>query len=199
MNQNQRLIGFNTDAYGFITSFSQENLSNPENKSALIIGAGGAARAAAFALIEIGIDLIVIANRNKKRAYNLINELNSTKTKNTKISYVKIQNDILDGNTQKHNLVINATPYGMMYSSLESITPLKSSSIDSNAVVFDMVYLPSKTPLLKEAEKAGAQTISGSAMLVNQGAKSFELWTGKKAPKETMHSALNSVLYSKDK
>ena len=78
-------------------------------------------------------------------------------------------------------------------------TGVKSSSIDSNAVVFDMVYLPSKTPLLKEAEKAGAQTISGSAMLVNQGAKSFELWTGKKAPKETMHSALNSVLYSKDK
>ena len=199
LNDKQRLIGFNTDADGFITSFSQENLSNPDNKSALIIGAGGAARAAAFALIEIGIAFIVIANRNEKRAYSLINELNSKITTKTKFSYVKIQNDILDEKTQKHDLVINATPYGMMYSSLESMTPLKSSNIDSNSVVLDMVYIPNKTPLLQEAEKAGAQTISGSAMLINQGAKSFELWTGKKAPKEIMHSALNSVLNNKDK
>ena len=196
VNQKQRLIGFNTDADGFITSFSQENLSSPENKSALIIGAGGAARAAAFALIEIGIAFIVIANRNEKRAYTLINELHS---KTTKISYVPIINDVIDDKTQKHDLIINATPYGMMYSPLESMTPLKASNMHSKSIVFDMVYIPTKTPLLYEAEKVGAQTISGSAMLINQGAQSFELWTGKKPPKKIMLSALNSVLNNNGK
>ncbi len=183
--ENDLFIGYNTDIYGIAKALEGFNL--PEDKAALIIGAGGAARAAVIALLNLGFDEIILANRTVEKAYELSGWVRSM---NRRASFCGL--DRLGEAAGNCGLIVNATPIGMSPKTDE--TPLRSKDIPENAIVLDMVYNPLRTKLLKEAEKAGAKTIPGIEVLVHQGAEAFELWTGRKAPIEVMRKAALTAL-----
>jgi len=92
------------------------------------------------------------------------------------------------------DLLVNCTSIGMRFSAAEAESPLRADLIPKDALVYDLVYNPEETPFLKEAKKAGSETLGGLSMLVRQGAASFELWTGKKAPVDIMMQSAREAL-----
>jgi shikimate dehydrogenase len=197
VNKNGKLIGFNTDAYGFITSLHLEDKFNLRNKRVMIIGAGGAARAISFAMIDEPIISLVISNRTLNRAESLANSLTEYIDKNKyeiTVSVLPWRSPKLKESMKKCHLVVNCTTMGMKHSSHEMQSPLEKDFISPHALVFDLVYNPFQTPLLKLAAEAGAKTLNGLSMLVYQGARAFELWTGKAAPVDIMYTKAKEAL-----
>ena len=186
-----RLIGHNTDAYGFVRSLRERGGFDPEGKRVLMLGAGGAARAAAFGLAREGIASLTIANRNVSRAEALAEALGGHVSN---VATVPLKDDRLTHASALADLIVNCTSLGMKHGDSEDRTPLEASAIPSGALVSDMVYNPPDTLLLKEAAKAGARTLGGLPMLIYQGAAAFERWTGKEAPIEVMFRAAERAL-----
>ena len=186
VQRNGELIGYNTDLYGIEQVLREVDELNCG--LGLIIGAGGAGRASAIALTNLGFSEIIIANRTFKRASNLAKQI-----RELGFSAKPILLTDLSRYASSANLIINATPLGMA-PNLISETPLKRDHIKRGSVVLDLVYNPLRTKLLIEAEKAGAYTISGLKVLVAQGARSFKLWTGIDPPIGTMYSAALKAL-----
>lgn len=172
----QKLKGYNTDWLGIINPLKAV-LPNLKNKVAAVIGAGGAARAAVFALVMEGVK-VVIFNRNLKKAQKLAKDFNC-------------EFDSLDNIDRIYNfdIVINATKVGL---NTQDAPIIPKRLIQSNQVIFDVVYSKTspETKLIKQARKQGAVTISGISMLLYQGIVQFELFTGKKAPLKEMRQAL---------
>lgn len=175
------LIGYNTDLYGIERVLGEVDELNRD--LGLIIGAGGAGRASAIALTNLGFSEIIIANRTIKRASNLAKQIHDLG-----FSAKPIPLTDLSRYASSANLIINATPLGMAPDLIYE-TPLKRDHIRRDSIVLDLVYNPIKTRLLIEAEKAGAYVISGLKVLVAQGAKAFKLWTGIDPPIDIMYSA----------
>jgi len=175
--KNNELIGYNTDVEGIRRSLL-DSRSTLKGK-ALIIGAGGAARAAVVALKNLGIKEIVIANRRIWKAAALVRmfKMHDLEMKSTSLGEVRRY-------SRTSSIIINATPIGMWPNQDE--TPLSSNDIPENSTVLDLVYNPLKTKLLEEAEKAGAETINGLKPLIEQAVKAFELWTGLHPPKDVL-------------
>lgn len=175
------LRGFNTDVYGFSESLRAAGY-DPRGKRALIIGAGGASRAAVIALWKMGAK-IMIANRTPERAEELVKSMR-----------VFVKTLPLDGleNEKPFSLIVNATPVGMRGFETAPIVP--DSLIKGAEAVMDMVYNPLETPLLRAAKPHGVKTIHGLDMLLHQGAKAFEIWTGSKAPIEVMRKQLMGAI-----
>ena len=185
------LVGHNSDAYGFIKSLNEQADFDPQDKSVLLLGAGGAARAAAFSLAETGVVSLTISNRTVARAQALANAIdlpsaNVTAISNDPSSVSKIASSV--------DLIVNATSVGMMHGGNEATSPLQLGNLTPNTIIYDMVYTPSKTPLLQAAGDTGATCVGGLWMLIYQGAAAFELWTERPAPVglmyETAHKAL---------
>lgn len=190
VKRNGILEGHNTDVIGFLTSLKVSGGFEPKGTSVLIFGAGGAARAAVFGLVDEGVEVIGIANRTTERGQALAQELAG------KIDALALPiegSGVLDY-VSSASLIVNCTSMGMRHSGLEGVSPLSAAAIPNSALVYDMVYTPSETPLLKEARKAGAKVVGGLPMLVYQGAAAFELWTGRRAPVEVMFHAAESAL-----
>lgn len=186
-----KLVGHNTDAYGFLESLKVEARFEPRDKVVLLLGAGGAARAAAFALAAQGVRALTIANRTPGRALRLADALCASIPTVKAISDDKHE---LERACDSVNLIVNATSVGMRSGGTEGEALLNARQIPSNALVFDMVYTPNPTPLMREADKAGARSVGGLWMLVHQGAAAFEKWTGRTAPVELMHSVAEGAL-----
>ncbi len=173
-NEGKYLIGKNTDASGAKKALLDAGCEIT-GKKALILGAGGAAKAVSFAISE-DLDAVYIANRTEKRAIKLAKDLTNKTTikavgKNMSINTLKnLVNDV--------DILINTTPLGM-YPDIEE-SPISEEILHNNLFVFDIVYNPLETRLLKEASKIGCKTLGGLDMFVNQGALAFEWWTGKK-------------------
>ena len=173
-NEGKYLIGKNTDASGAKKALLDAGCEIT-GKKALILGAGGAAKAVGFAISE-DLDAVYIANRTEKRAIKLAKDLTNKTTikavgKNMNINTLKnLVNDV--------DILINTTPLGM-YPDIEE-SPISKEMLHNNLFVFDIVYNPLETRLLKEASKIGCKTLGGLDMFVNQGALAFEWWTGKK-------------------
>jgi len=186
--EGNKLKGYNTDGKGAIIPLKRVMRIN--GKKALILGAGGAARSISFELLHENIECIYIANRTMKRAIRLSNDLRKYGCN----SYViKLDDNTLRKVIDDVNFVINCTSVGMYPNINESL--LSSDMLHSKLIVEDIVYNPLKTRLLQNAEIAGARTISGIEMLVFQGALSFEIWTGIKAPVDIMRiSALDAIM-----
>ena len=180
------LIGYNTDSYGFIRSLKESGGFDPQAKRVLILGAGGAARAAAFGLARENIASLTIANRTLERAQSLSHDIQGQFANVTAIPLAAAALEEASANT---DLIVNCTSVGMSHGGMEGRTPLEANLIPSDALVYDMVYNPPQTPLLVEARKAGAKTLGGLPMLIHQGAASFERWTGRDAPLEVMFRA----------
>lgn len=186
IRRDDKLIGYNTDLYGIERVLREVDELNRD--LGLIIGAGGAGRASAIALTNLGFSEIIIANRTFERASNLAEQILELG-----FSAKPIPLTDLPRYASSANLIINATPLGMA-PSLISETPLKRDHIRRDSIVLDLVYNPLRTRLLIEAERAGACTISGLKVLVAQGAEAFKLWTGIDPPIDVMYSAALKAL-----
>lgn len=167
VRQDGKLYGFNTDAAGVVRPLQQR--IELENAKILVLGAGGAARAAVFGLKERGAEVYIL-NRTAGPAQKLARSARARTLKRADLK--KLSFDV----------IINATPVGMG-NTRES--PLNENEIKAR-YVFDMIYDPPETRLLKLARAAGAQVIPGIEMFVHQAARQFEIWTGKPAPLDEM-------------
>ncbi|MCH8206474.1 MAG: shikimate dehydrogenase [Chloroflexi bacterium] len=186
-----RLVGYNTDGFGFMKSLEEAGGFAPRNKRVLLLGAGGAARAAAFALVAAGVASLTIANRTVERARSLARDVGRSAES---VRAVPVGGDALREAAIGAELIVNSTSVGMSHGDAQERTLLDADLIPSGALVFDLVYNPSETPLMKEARKAGARTLGGLLMLIYQGAAAFELWTERDAPIEVMVSAGRKAL-----
>ena len=163
--------------------------------NAVIFGAGGAAKAAFFVLLQRGLNNLTIVNRTKSNALKMISKFNNVNCDQTIITLnekSQIKSACLSA-----DLIINTTILGMKNSGYEDISPIDSTFIDSNSVIFDMVYNPTKTPLIKIALERNANIIEGLDMLVYQAIKSIELWTGIRPSFDDMYSKCKEILEGK--
>ena len=184
--RDDKLIGYNTDGKGFISSLTGEGGFDPQRKRALVLGAGGAAWAISFALIEAGVRRLSITNRTKRKAEVLLNHL--TKFFRDKCEIMLVDFDKVNSSTVMNNidLLINATSVGMHPEDPLLVNP---ELLTPHTFVYDVIY-NRKTKLLKAAEEKGLPCLGGLGMLIYQGAYSFEIWTHKKAPLKKMRDAL---------
>ena len=202
VNRGNKLVGFNTDAYGFIQALRQDAKFEFKNKQVALLGAGGAARAAGFALIQQEINSLAIINRTIERAETLANTLAKYATIeeiNTKVKALPMQSSKLKDIVGSCHLVVNCTTLGMRYSAQAGQSPIDADLINQNALIYDLVYNPSETPLLQMAKELGASTLNGLSMLVYQGAAAFEIWTEEKAPIDIMFSVARQALNKIDR
>lgn len=191
VKEGDSLVGYNTDAFGFVRSLKERGGFDPKDKRVLILGAGGAARAAAFGLSKESVASITIANRTAERARSLAADLEDAIAE---VAGVAMEAASLEEVTARADLIVNATSVGMRRGDAEGAAPLDGRLIPHDALVYDMVYNPPRTPLLVEASRAGARTLGGLPMLIYQGAAAFELWTGRDAPIEVMFRAGEAAL-----
>ena len=189
VNRDGLLEGHNTDTTGFLRALREDSAFDPAGKRVLLLGSGGAARAVAHVLLEQGVAALTIANRTPERARQLVADLGG----GTALSAVSLEPSELAVDGGWH-LIVNCTTLGMRHSAGEKRSPITSASISSDALVYDLVYNPPETPLLREAGRAGAHTLGGLPMLIYQGAEAFQLWTGKEAPLEVMFQAARRAL-----
>lgn len=185
------LKGYNTDAAGFLSSLTAEEINLP-GKRIVVLGAGGAARAIAFILTDKGAEVTII-NRHLKPAQELAGDLCGRFRR--EIASLELNADNLKMALDGADMLVNTTSVGMFPNVEETLVPARI--IERGLTVFDIIYNPLKTRLLREAEKKGARVISGVEMLVRQGAAAFELWTGQKAPLEVMREAATRQLSEK--
>ncbi|MBQ6099665.1 MAG: shikimate dehydrogenase [Methanobrevibacter sp.] len=182
------LKGYNTDGIGAIRAI--EEVTSVKDKNVIVAGAGGASRAISFYLAKFGASSITILNRNVDKAQNLARDISNSGL----ISDVK-SDSISQINTylKDADILVDTTPLGMD-PHIDDEPIAKAENMHGDLVVFDAVYNPNETVLLKEAIKAGAEPVYGIKMLLYQGAESFKIWTGMDAPIDVMEDALNRHL-----
>jgi shikimate dehydrogenase len=197
VNRGGRLVGYNTDAGGFLQALRCEGGFDPAGKSVVVLGAGGAARAVSFVLARTGAKSLFITDIIAERAHGLVSDLERSLARErgpgsrSCVAALEMNlADVLSG----CDLLVNCTPIGMKHSATEGESPLAEELIPKEALVYDIVYNPIETPLLQKARMAGVRTLSGLAMLVYQGAAAFELWTGSEPPIDIMFKAANKAL-----
>lgn len=177
-------IGYNTDGLGFVQSLKEKTGSIQGNQVTLL-GAGGSARSIAYSLLKENVDRLTIWNRTQEKAEQLIEELQNL-FPDADIRYI---NNLESEST---GILINTTSVGMDGKS----SPLDSSvSLQACKLTADIIYNPSRTPLLRSAEKAGIPVLNGIGMLLYQGTAAFEIFTGTQAPVEVMRKSLLDSLH----
>jgi len=178
VNNKGILTGYNTDVIGFKKSLQDNGKFVIKEKKAVILGAGGAARAVIYALLEEGIEEIGISNRTLEKAEKIKQDF-SPFFPGSSINIFSFGQDNIKDKIKEANLLVNATSLGMP-SKIDN-TPLPDEKLfHPDLLVYDLIYHPAKTLFLRQAEKAGAKIINGLPMLVYQGIESFYLWTGLK-------------------
>jgi shikimate dehydrogenase len=174
-------VGYNTDVSGVTRSFAHHDVTI-DGSSAVVVGAGGAGRAAAYALADTGAT-VHVANRTVERATELATTFSEFGV--TGAGLGSLESTVPDA-----DLVVNATSVGME----EDASPVPAAFLHENLAVLDAVYAPLETRLLRDAAAVGATTIDGAWMLLYQGVEAFERWTGETAPVDVMNDALRSHL-----
>lgn len=190
--------GENTDAPGFLRAMNENNIAIPRGKDVVVLGAGGSARAIVVALALAGVNSITIVNRTISRALSLAEELsvkigkknvvyNTDETSDTVIKGMGFDDKHLPDAILTCAMLVNTTSSGM-----DESQPLLINKdwLQSETIVYDIVYTPPITKLLKAAREKGCSTIEGIGMLVHQGAIAFERWTGVEPCVNTMKNAL---------
>ena len=202
VKEDDKLLGSNTDAYGFIEALEKEGHFDPEGKRVVLLGAGGVARAVSFVLLQRKVASLGITDGIFERASTLAKELvrqtrkglPDAKDCETSIRAFPWQNVGSARTFADCGLIVHCTTIGMKDSPQEGQSPLSLEVIPKNVLVYDVVYNPRLTPLLRLAQKAGANMVGGLPMLVYQGAASFKLWTGKEAPVDIMLKRATEML-----
>jgi shikimate dehydrogenase len=183
--ENGRAIGFNTDADGLANSLRHDLAVELRGAKVLLLGAGGAGRTAALKLAAENVAELFLVNRTASKAEEIAGEIKK------QFSSIKVSGGYPNANV---DLLLNATSLGLKP---EDGSPLdeKQFSLKQTRAVYDMIYQPAETALLKNAKAAGCQTANGIGMLVGQGAKAFEIWTGQTAPVAVMRRAVEGSVY----
>jgi shikimate dehydrogenase len=187
-----KLIGANTDAPGFLSDlkcfFTQFNLQPGQDPQVLVLGAGGAARAVVYALLKEGWQ-VLLAARRPEQALALAQDLSGV---GLPVKAIALSAQALAPNLDELVLIVNATPLGMAL--LEERCPWPDElAFPSRAAVYDLVYQPRETVLIRRARAAGLPAENGLGMLLEQAALSFELWTGRKVPLDVLKNALEET------
>ena len=168
MGADGKLYGFNTDVAGVVRPL--ERRLKLKGARVVVLGAGGAARAAVFGLVDQGAEVLVV-NRTHEHAVTLARQAKAKSLKHELLA------------KQRFDVMINATPCGM--TGIKQALPIAENELNAG-LVMDMVYHPLETPLLKLAKSRGIPVVTGLEMFVQQGARQFEIWTGKPAPEAEM-------------
>jgi shikimate dehydrogenase len=184
LNQDGRLRGFNTDGAGAHHALEESGVILA-GKKLVLLGAGGAAKAVAYALAREVAELVIL-NRTAQKADALAKTISEKFHK--KIATGSFSPDTIQKSLREADILINATAVGMCPRPKESL--VKKAWLKPDLTVLDIVYDPVETQLAKDAKAAGAQVVNGLEMLLHQGAASFEIWTGKAAPVVAMRQAL---------
>jgi shikimate dehydrogenase len=195
--QEGRLVGHNTDAGGFLAALRAAGFE-PSGRRALLLGAGGAARAVIYALAGVGCT-VAIYNRTPSRAFELVRHMGEIGV-GTPAAWLPSLEVLSEPELGGFDLLVNATPLGMWSHTGAAATQSAwpgALPFPSRWTVFDLVYNPAETRLLAQARAAGATAIGGLGMLVHQGALAFELWTGYAPPLDVMHAAAREALASR--
>jgi shikimate dehydrogenase len=183
--QGKKLIGENTDGKGFLQSLKEDGRIDPANKQAVILGAGGAARAISVELALAGTKQITIVNRTTARGQELVKLLNEK----TKAEANFVEWDSKFEIPPETDILVNATSIGL-FPDIEAEPDIAYGDIGSDMIVCDVIPNPPATAFLKESKSRGAKTLDGLGMLVYQGAIGFTMWTGLEAPVDAMYQAL---------
>jgi shikimate dehydrogenase len=191
VNREGRLSGHNTDGYGFLRALREGGNFNPGGRRVLVLGAGGAARGVVLALLREGVGELIIANRTLPRAERLVR---LAQERGVKSQVIPLSWHELALAAVQAELIVNCTTIGMAHGPDPMGAPLLRHQIPPTALVYDLVYNPLETPLLREAARAGAGVLGGIQMLVYQGAASFEMWTGQPAPVSVMLAAATRAM-----
>lgn len=178
-----KILGFNTDGAGARRALERAG-AEIEDGRVVVVGAGGASRGISFELARNGVDLKIL-NRTASKARELASDIRGYGFEADGAGL-----DVLSDAVDEADVLVNATSVGMK----EDETPVPGKHLHSDLVVFDAVYTPLETRLLREAREAGAETVEGAWMLVLQGAEAFEIWTDLEAPIETMNRVLREKL-----
>lgn len=180
-----RSHGFNTDAAGLGRSLTEDLGLRLAGATVLLLGAGGAGRSAALKLASEKVGQLFLVNRTEAKARELAEEVQK------RYPGVKVTVGYAD---QQVDLLLNATSHGLKPGDGLPFEEQKLS-LTSCRAVYDMIYRPAETPLLRTARAAGCQTANGLGMLLHQGAEALEIWTGKPVPRQTMLAALRKNIY----
>lgn len=186
VNQNGRLIGYNTDGMGYVRSLVEETGLLLADQVVTLVGAGGAARAVACTLADKGVKEIRIINRSREKAKLLADHLRLL------VPASALEPSEFKDAVHSSTLLINTTSIGM-YPNINEM-PIAAEWLHDQLIVSDLIYNPLETKLLATAKQAGAITHSGVGMFVNQGALAFELWTGEEAPVDLMRETVLAQL-----
>lgn len=193
VNEQGRLLGLSTDGPGTLRAFGDAGVSLA-GRRVLFLGTGGAVRAVAFAMAELSnVAEITLLGRTAGNVRQLAEDLRTAES--GCIIHEGGLGEGLPEAVARHDVIVNGTPMGM-YPEYIDRTLVTSAMLSREQVVFDMVYRPLETRLLREARQAGATVITGLDMLVNQAALQFERWTGVSAPRQCMWDAAMKVLNS---
>lgn len=179
------LVGFNSDASGFISAVESMGVS-VEGRSAVVVGAGGAARAVVWALLDAGASSVFVANRTQERARDLAGSLSPF----GEVTPIALDGDDLATALGSAAIAVNATTVGMASDAI----PFDVRPLPDDALVFDLVYVPPETPLVSAASERGLAVCNGLEMLVRQGEVAFERWTGIGSTADIMRTALEDWL-----
>ncbi|WP_158057688.1 shikimate dehydrogenase [Halorussus halophilus] len=181
--------GHNTDVAGVRRAFAHHDVALAE-QDAVVVGAGGAARAAAFALADANANSIHVANRTKSRAERLAADVSDSVGDQLSDGVTAGGLEALETRVSDATVLVNATSVGME----EDRSPVPKAALHGDLAVLDAVYRPLETRLLSEARECGATTIDGAWMLLYQGVEAFERWTGRDAPVGRMNESLRARL-----
>ncbi|MDR3572515.1 MAG: shikimate dehydrogenase [Anaerolineaceae bacterium] len=195
------LVGDNTDGLGFMADLKRHmpdgSLVNQKmDRAALVMGAGGAARAVVYALAVSGWK-VWLAARRLEQANALIADLKANSSqKSLEINSIAFDKNAVQSVAAHCQLIVNATPLGM-YPNINSNPWPEDVSYPKKVFIYDLVYNPAETVLLRQARQAGSSAANGAGMLVEQAALAFEIWTGRPAPKEKMQQVMLASLRNK--
>lgn len=184
----KNLKGYNTDGIGAVKAI--EEVTSIKNKNVVVAGAGGASRAISFYIAKYGAESLTILNRNEAKAESLASDVSDSGLIG-EVAYDSI--NAIGNYMEGADVLIDTTPLGM-HPNISDEPIVKADMMDEDLVVFDAVYNPNETVLIKEVIKANAKPVYGIKMLLYQGAESFKIWTGKTAPVDVMEKALRNTL-----
>ena len=185
------LKGYNTDGIGFIRSLRELEPSGVNGKRLFLMGAGGAGRAIAVQSVIENASAVMICDKDEERAKELEKHIGS-KIGRKSTEFVPFDDKGIAEAAKSADIFVDATPLGMHEGDPVSID---AEWLRSGTLVMDLVYKPAETSLLKAAADQGCRTLNGLGMLLYQGAKSFEIWTGIDAPIDAMRPALENAVY----
>lgn len=188
VEENGRLVGHNTDVTGFLAGFAERRIALTEKK-AVLVGAGGAARAVLWGLLRSKVSSVVIGVRNASKGAALAADFAA----HGDVRAYGFDDPAFTSALGSADIIVQTTPLGMT-PHVEGMPPVDVAAIKSSAVFYDLIYTPAETRFLRAAAAHGHETINGETMLVAQGAEAFFLWTGVRPDMELMKRVLREEL-----